>query len=326
MSGTRPGAVPATATAIAALLVAAFALLTGGEKAQVLGLTQHGALVTAQDAGASDAVALVAVSPGTPGQVLTVSDAGLPHWAAGGGGTTLPDASGAADGAVLATVGGAQTWTQMWPGAVTVEDMTGTGWTAGTPGAGSTFSWSGGAALWSSAAGATAGTSVGRDTSSFGSGALSWDYAVRFQVTAGSAASPEGAIFLSARADASNTIYLVFSITSGQMAFYWTIGGVFGQTAFSGSGSSSGQRTGGQMWLRLQRAQTGLFRGWWGVGTSGALPTAWTRVVERDDAALTRAIATTSVMRMAVEPFTTALSETVSVSVLDIRSSWSGSL
>ena len=105
MSGTRPGAVPATATAIAALLVAAFALLTGGEKAQVLGLTQHGALVTAQDAGASDAVALVAVSPGTPGQVLTVSDAGLPHWAAGGG--VAPTAYTAAD--FTATQGHAST-------------------------------------------------------------------------------------------------------------------------------------------------------------------------------------------------------------------------
>lgn len=71
------------------MLVAAFALLTGGQKAATLGLTQHGALITAQDAGAADAVATLAVSPGTAGQVLTVSDAGLPHWAAaaGGGGT-----------------------------------------------------------------------------------------------------------------------------------------------------------------------------------------------------------------------------------------------
>ncbi len=79
---TRPGPVPLTAAALAAVLVAAFALLTGGQRAATLGLTQHGALITAQDAGAADAVAAVAVTPGTAGQVLTVSDAGLPHWAA----------------------------------------------------------------------------------------------------------------------------------------------------------------------------------------------------------------------------------------------------
>lgn len=76
-----------TAAAIAAVLVAAFALLSGGERAATLGLTRHGQLVTVQDAGAADAVAAVAVSPGTAGQVLTVSDAGLPHWAAASGGS-----------------------------------------------------------------------------------------------------------------------------------------------------------------------------------------------------------------------------------------------
>ena len=76
------GTVAATTAAIVAVLVA----MSGSERAQSLGLTQHNALITAQDAGAADAVAAVAVSPGTAGQVLTVSDAGLPHWAAAGGG------------------------------------------------------------------------------------------------------------------------------------------------------------------------------------------------------------------------------------------------
>ena len=90
--GTRPGPVPVTAAVVASVLVAAFALLSGGQKAATLGLTRHGALITAQDAGAADAVATVAVSPGAAGQVLTVSDAGLPHWAAApssGGGLTI---------------------------------------------------------------------------------------------------------------------------------------------------------------------------------------------------------------------------------------------
>ena len=82
------GTVAAAGAAILAVLIA----LSPSERAQSLGLTQHGALITAQDAGAADAVATVAVSPGAAGQVLTVSDAGLPHWAAApssGGGLTI---------------------------------------------------------------------------------------------------------------------------------------------------------------------------------------------------------------------------------------------
>ena len=82
------GTVAAAGAAILAVLIA----LSPSQRAQSLGLTQHGALITAQDAGAADAVATVAVSPGAAGQVLTVSDAGLPHWAAApssGGGLTI---------------------------------------------------------------------------------------------------------------------------------------------------------------------------------------------------------------------------------------------
>jgi hypothetical protein len=78
---TSPGRI-VTGLVSVALLVALGASMSGSQRAQSLGLTQHGALITAQDAGAADAVATVAVSPGTAGQVLTVSDAGLPHWAA----------------------------------------------------------------------------------------------------------------------------------------------------------------------------------------------------------------------------------------------------
>ncbi len=88
---TRYGLIGTSAAAGAAIL-AALVAMSGGERAQSLGLTRHGQTLTAQDAGAADAVAVVAINPGTAGQVLTVSDAGLPHWAAapsGGGGLTI---------------------------------------------------------------------------------------------------------------------------------------------------------------------------------------------------------------------------------------------
>lgn len=81
MGAIRPGgSLAPTAASIAALLVAAFALLTGGEKASMLGLTRHGELAVAVDAGGADVVALTAITPGTPTQVLTVSDSGVPVW------------------------------------------------------------------------------------------------------------------------------------------------------------------------------------------------------------------------------------------------------
>lgn len=79
-----------TVAGVTAAVVAALVAMSGGERAQGLGMTAHGQLVTAVDAGAADAVALTVVAPGTTGQVLTVGDAGLPVWrAAASSGPTI---------------------------------------------------------------------------------------------------------------------------------------------------------------------------------------------------------------------------------------------
>lgn len=78
---TSPGRIVTGLVGVTAI-VAALASATGSQRAQSLGLTRHGQTLTAQDAGAADAVAVVAINPGTAGQVYTISDAGLPHWAA----------------------------------------------------------------------------------------------------------------------------------------------------------------------------------------------------------------------------------------------------
>lgn len=104
----------ATAASVAAVIIAALALLSTTHRASVAGLSAHGQLVTAQDAGISgDAglVALATIAPSTPGTVLTMGDAGLPVWrAAASGGASLPDAAGVPDGAALLSVAGAQSW------------------------------------------------------------------------------------------------------------------------------------------------------------------------------------------------------------------------
>jgi len=132
---TRYGLTGTVAVAGAAILAALIAL-SPSERAQSLGLTQHGALITAQDAGAADAVATVAVSPGTAGQVLTVSDAGLPHWAAAAGGSSLsslgPTVSTRAALHHWRLTGGSP-WSDLGSGAATLT-ATGASWLTDRPG------------------------------------------------------------------------------------------------------------------------------------------------------------------------------------------------
>lgn len=284
--------------------------------------TAHGELAVRADAGGDDVTALVAIAPGTPGQVLTVSDASLPHWATPSGGA-LPDASGAADGAALMTVGGAQTWAQTWPGAVTVEDMTGTGWTT-TAGASTSATWSGGVLTLSAASGATGRVEVER-ASPLSSTAHAWDYAVRIDVTAGDTTSGTGYVLLIVAADANNFVYYLL-LQNGTTRLVYGIAGTatsLGDVA----GPSSGQRTGAQLWLRLRGDVSGRWVALWGVGSSGSLPTVWTRTHAADVAGLTAAVPATSALEIWVGSSGGApLTATHTVDVLAIRSSWSGSL
>lgn len=113
----KSGSSGAVTGAVGALLMVA---ATSGDARNTIGAahditTRHGEIAVRVDAGGADVTALAAVDPGTAGQMLTVSDAGLPHWAAAAGGSSLPDAAGVADGAVLAQIAGAQAWTALGP-------------------------------------------------------------------------------------------------------------------------------------------------------------------------------------------------------------------
>lgn len=298
--GTRPGPVPVTAAVVASVLVAAFALLSGGQKAATLGLTQHGALITAQDAGAADAVATVAVSPGTAGQVLTVSDAGLPHWAAASGGTS-------------------------W-GATTSDDPgDGTGWTT-TPASGVTISRASSTLTLAAAIGTTGNGFVTRDASPLAVSATSWDVAVRLDVTAGDGMGyPRGMSLMGFYTDANN-----FSLTTLRsdryVGLYVKAAGWFTNVA-EVVGPSSGDLTGGQFWLRNTRCDDGRFVAWWGVGVGGELPTRWRRIGVHDDNSLPNALGTTTSLYVGSGAYGEgAIGSAWTVDVLAIRTTWSGSL
>lgn len=121
--------------------------------------TRHGELAVRVDAGGADVTALAAVDPGTTGQVLTVSDSGVPVWRAIPAGVTLAgtgavavfagdagtvDGAGAADASVMTLLNGVPQWAAASAGeSYPVELLTGheADWTsAGATPAGSTAS------------------------------------------------------------------------------------------------------------------------------------------------------------------------------------------
>ena len=253
---------PITAAAIAAVLVAAFALLSGGERAATLGLTRHGQLVTVQDAGAADAVAAVAVTPGTVGQVLTVSDAGLPHWAAASGGTP-------------------------W-GSTVVDGLLGTGWSAVATPAGTSATWTASTLVLSVPSGVS-GTVRQQHDDEIGAGALAWDFAVRLQATTGSGTTTAvvGVYWIF---NGGATEYFGVNVRGDGALYVGWATPTLGSDAYASTTLSLG---GGQSWVRLSRTEAGQQVVWYGEGSGGALPTQWARryVLDTAEGASVRPVA-----------------------------------
>lgn len=241
---TSPGRIVTGLVGTVAIVVA-LASATGSQRAQSLGLTQHGALITAQDAGAADAVATVAVSPGTAGQVLTVSDAGLPHWAAAAGGSS-------------------------W-GTTTVDPMAGAGWTATEP-SGTSAVWSGGELTMTLPVG-NAGTLRVDFPWTVPAGTTAFDFAVRFSATTtagGTAAFGVYAVLASALGRYVGTTVQ----PNGGVGAGWNVAGANDSVSFTTSGLTLSSE---QSWLRVSRDSTGVWTFWYGSGTSNELPTQWSR-------------------------------------------------
>ena len=81
-----------TVQAVAAVLLAALSVVGVSSVRGTLGVsadptTRHGEIAVRVDAGGADVTALAPIDPGTPTQVLTVSDSGVPVWRDPSGGT-----------------------------------------------------------------------------------------------------------------------------------------------------------------------------------------------------------------------------------------------
>ena len=210
-----------------------------------------------------------------------------------------------------------------WPGAVSADPMTGSGWTATTP-ASTTATWSGGVLSIVASAGATGVASVTRDA--IDTGATSWDLAVRIDVVAGDGMGvPRGMALVGWRVDASN--YSVTTLRSDRRVGHFTSAAGSFTNHGEVAGPSSGDLTGGQFWLRHTRGTDGKFVSGWGVGTGGATPTVWTRLFVVDSAALITAVPSTAPAIVGSGAYGEgALTSAWSVDVLAIRPSWQGSL
>ena len=210
------------------------------------------------------------------------------------------------------------------PGATIVDPLTGTGWTT-TAAASTSATWTSGvSATLAALVGATGRVEVEHATPIY-SGAQQWDHCVRVDVVAGDTTSGSGYFVLIAIVDATNYVYLRL-YQDGQIRLVYRTGGseVISSDV---AGPSAPQRTGGQLWLRLRGDVFGTWRAMWGVGSAGALPTAWTTAVSVSIAAIGPAVPATAGMEMWVgSAGGTPLAATHTVDVLAIRDSWSDSL
>lgn len=190
----------------------------------------------------------------------------------GGSGASAPSGSGVVEVASGAFVSPARSATLV-RGALTVssDPMSGTGWSALPPDAGATATWGGGILALAIAANTTAATGA-PVAGAVGVGGDDYDFAARVEYAVGNGAT-QATASLTSGSDASN--YASFgAYADGTLSYGYLLAGAW-TTLGTASGPSSGQRSGGQLWLRISRRSGALVFAW-GVGVSGALPTAWT--------------------------------------------------
>jgi len=154
---------------------------------------------------------------------------------------------------------------------IAVEDMTGTGWTTLAGSGTHTETWDG-SELAMTVDVSGAGSGAVRHTTLLPS-PLSWSLAARVAIVTGNGGSQRQA-YIAAGVDATNNVALAL-FGDGTLIASSTVGGSYGAHATVSTTVPSGDRTGGQLWLLIEK-YGGTLTYAWGVGSAGARPTAWT--------------------------------------------------
>ena len=188
---------------------------------------------------------------------------------AGTVGVDLVQSETAAD--ALAALGGAAALRALLFGPYD-DDMTGTGWSALATSGSATFVWSGGKGTGTCPLGSAA--SCGVEASGYLDRGEWYDLAIRVDVVTGDTSSATRLVLTAGQSSAAN----VSTILWANGTIEW---GHYGSGSFTSLGTTagpdSGQRTGGQLWLRITRTPTGVAFAW-GVGSASVRPTTWTTV------------------------------------------------
>ena len=152
------------------------------------------------------------------------------------------------------------------------DDMTGTGWSALATSGSATFVWSGGKGTGTCPLGSAA--SCGVEASGYLDRGEWYDLAIRVDVVTGDTSAATRLVLTAGQSSAAN----VSTILWANGTIEW---GHYGSGSFTSLGTTagpdSGQRTGGQLWLRITRTPTGVAFAW-GVGSASVRPTTWTTV------------------------------------------------
>ncbi len=145
-------------------------------------------------------------------------------------------------------------------------------------------------------------------------GAALWDVAVRVKVLTGNS-SAQTRVRLVAGASASDAV--AFELDTDGGAISYRVASASATDITTTTGPTSGQRTGGELWMRIRGGDSG-YRTLWGVGASGALPTTWTVAQSRSSDAA--AAVTWGVhCQVLVGTLDTSVASGLTVDVLDVR-------
>jgi hypothetical protein len=145
-------------------------------------------------------------------------------------------------------------------------------------------------------------------------GPAQWDVAIRVKVLTGNN-STMTRVRLVAGVSASDAV--TFELDTDGSAISYRIASASATDISTTTGPTSGQRTGGELWMRIRGGDSG-YRTLWGVGSSGALPTSWTVAQSRSSDAAS-AVTWGQHCQVLVGTLDTSVSGGLTVDVLDVR-------
>ena len=162
------------------------------------------------------------------------------------------------------------------------DDLSGDGWTANTATGSGVASWETSPARLRLTCPLGSAASCGVHAENYVDSVAWGDLAIRVQVITGDGSSA-GRIGVTVGRSTNDTVSVMLWPNSNIEC-----GSYSAPTFYSlatAAGPDSGQRTGGELWLKIGRTP-GAVSFAWGVGSAGALPTYWTTIATSTDAAV----------------------------------------